>query len=115
MISMRTIIAGSRDGVDLIDINEAMKACGWIPSVVISGTARGSDQLGEHWAIGNSIPVELYPANWTLGKKAGYLRNEQMADKAQALVAIWDGKSRGTKHMIDIANRKGLRVYVHKI
>ncbi len=58
----------------------------------------------------------MYPAAWdTYGLKAGYIRNEEMADNADALIAIWDGKSRGTKHMIDIATRKGLRVYIHEV
>lgn len=35
-----------------------------------------------------------------------------MADRAEALVAIWDGQSRGTKHMIDTARAQGLRVYL---
>lgn len=112
---MRTIIAGSRDGVTMLDIEEAVQHCGWAPSVVISGTARGADRLGELWAGRHQIPVERFPADWDRYKKAaGYRRNEQMADHAEALIAIWNGQSPGTKHMIDIARRKGLRVYVRR-
>ena len=68
------------------------------------------------WAATFSIPCEKYPADWDkYGKSAGYRRNEQMADNADSLIALWDGRSRGTKHMIDIAHRKGLKVYVHLI
>lgn len=113
---MRTIIAGSRDCNDMDKLLEALEVCGWIPSVVISGCARGADKLGERWAELLKVPCEKYPANWDLyGKSAGYRRNEEMADNADALIALWDGESRGTKHMIDIAKRKGLHVYVYNV
>ena len=77
--------------------------------VIVSGTARGADLLGEQYAKSRSFQVERYPADWDqFGKRAGYLRNEEMAQNADALVALWDGQSRGTKHMIDIAGRHSL-------
>lgn len=113
---MRTIIAGSRNITDMKHLLTALSVCGWVPTVVISGTAQGADQLGEKWASNSDIPCERYPADWDkYGKSAGYKRNEQMAGVAEALIALWDGKSKGTKHMIDIALRNGLRVHVHKV
>lgn len=110
---MRTIIAGSREGPTRHHLMEAIASCGWKPTVVLSGTARGADRLGEEWAVNNNIRIERFPANWDrYGKSAGYRRNEQMANNAEALIALWDGKSKGTKHMIDIAQQKGLRVHV---
>lgn len=111
-IQMRTIIAGSRS-LGFKAVSEAMEFCGWIPSVVISGCARGVDQAGEAWAKQHTIPIERYPADWSLGKSAGYIRNSKMAEAADALIAVWDGQSRGTHHMIDIACNQGLKVYVH--
>jgi len=74
--------------------------------VIVSGKARGADQLGEQYAMSRSFQIESYPAEWDqYGKRAGYIRNEQMAQNADALVALWDGQSRGTKHMIDIAGQ----------
>jgi len=106
---MRTIIAGSRGFNDYARLEQAMAALPGIPTTVISGTARGADVLGEAWAAAKRIPIERYPANWhEHGKRAGYLRNAVMAEKAEALVAFWDGASRGTKHMIDIAEQRGL-------
>lgn len=68
--------------------------------------------MGEFWALHHDIPVKKFPADWGgLGKRAGYLRNEQMADYADALIAVWDGKSKGTKHMIDVATVKELKVF----
>ena len=85
----------------------------WIPTVILSGTARGADKLGERWAAENSVRLEYYPANWDrYGKSAGYRRNAKMAANADAMIALWDGKSRGTKHMIDIAMGAGLKVYM---
>ena len=94
----------------------ALSACGWTPTVVISGTASGADRLGEAWAAKSGVPCERFPADWNRhGKAAGPIRNEQMADHAEALIALWDGASRGTAHMINAANRKGLRVHVHRL
>lgn len=85
----------------------------------VSGTARGADQLGEKYVSESIWSVKRFPANWDLyGKRAGYIRNEQMAKYSMSdnsygvLIAFWDGKSRGTKHMIDLANKHGLEVHV---
>ena len=77
--------------------------------VIVSGTASGADLLGESYATSRSYRVERYPADWdTYGRRAGYLRNETMAQNADALVALWDGESRGTQHMINIAKEHHL-------
>ena len=81
---------------------------------VVSGGARGIDTDGEHWAIGSGIPVKRFPADWDdLGKRAGFVRNAEMADYADALIAIWDGKSRGTLHMINTMVEAGKPVFVY--
>ena len=81
--------------------------------VVISGHARGADSLGEKYASDEDLDLEIYPADWKkYGKSAGFRRNEQMADIADAVIAFWNGESHGTKHMIDIAEEKGLNVKV---
>lgn len=80
---------------------------------IVSGVARGADQLGERWAAEGVIPVKHFPADWgQYGKSAGYKRNEDMARYATHLVAFWDGKSRGTEHMIQLAEKVGLEVRV---
>lgn len=110
---MRTIIAGSRDGFDYDDLLHAVEMCPWEITTVVSGTARGVDRLGERWAKEHNVPLECYPANWDEhGRSAGYIRNDQMARKAEALIALWDGYSKGTKHMINLAHKHGLQVYV---
>lgn len=108
---MKTIIAGGRDyrfteqDFRLLDSTTITE--------VVCGGATGADEYGRVWAIGNNIPVKMFPANWGAhGKSAGPIRNRQMAEYAERLIAFWDGKSRGTKNMIDTATRLGLDVLV---
>ena len=83
--------------------------------VIVCGKARGADSLGEQYAKEKGYEVRYFQADWKgLGKSAGYKRNEQMAQNADALVAFWDGQSRGTKHMINLADKHGLDVRVVK-
>ena len=130
MRELRIIVAGSRDFKDYDLLSDTlMKYLGDMddtdivdnPSqvVFISGTARGADTLGEQFAYTWEYTVKRFPANWDLyGKRAGYIRNEQMAKYSVAdgnygvLFAFWDGQSKGTKHMIDLANKHGLEVHV---
>lgn len=80
---------------------------------IVSGCARGADSLGIRWAEENHVSLKLFPADWDkYGKRAGPLRNIQMGDYADSLIAFWDGKSRGTKHMINYAREKGLGVFI---
>lgn len=116
---MITIIAGSRDGPNVRDVTEAVRLCGWAPSVVISGTAGGGDLAGERWAFLHGVPVVRMAAKWRLpggmlDRGAGHKRNVEMAKRSDALIAIWDGKSPGTNHMIQTALARGLRVYVYR-
>ena len=81
--------------------------------IIVSGTARGADSLGERYAHERGYAVEKYPADWEQhGKAAGPIRNAEMAENADALIAFWDGQSKGTKSMINIAKTKGLGVRV---
>lgn len=107
------VICGSRDGVDRKDIDDAMDSAPWIPMRVLSGRARGADIAGEEWAWEHEIPIDYYPADWRrLGKRAGPMRNREMATECTAVVAVWDGKSRGTAHMIASATRLGKPVFI---
>lgn len=80
---------------------------------VVSGTAKGADLLGEQYAKEKGYTIKRFPADWdTHGKKAGYIRNVQMAGYATHCVVFWDGKSSGTKMMVDICKQKNIP---HKI
>lgn len=83
--------------------------------VIISGGATGADSLGERYARERDYCVERYPAEWDkYGLSAGYRRNTEMAKVADALIAFWNGSSKGTKNMIDIAKQRNLQYKVVK-
>lgn len=112
---MKTIIAGSRSITDWKVLAKAIKLCPWEITTVISGTADGVDKLGEQYADDCELPLEIYPARWDLyGMAAGRLRNELMLGKAKHVLAVWDGKSNGTRHMISIAKRDGAEVFIYE-
>lgn len=112
---MKTIIAGSRAGVNLIDVAWAVQNCGWEITHVVSGGAEGVDQMGEGIANALKLPLTIYKPNYErYGRHlAPRARNTEMANNAEALVAVWDGSSKGTMHMIRVASQKGLKVFVH--
>jgi len=111
---MKIIIAGSRN---FNDYNLLKSSCDNLLTKftnieIVSGTARGADKLGERYAREKGYDIKEFPANWSLGKSAGYIRNDEMAQYADMLIAFWDGTSKGTKHMIDLANKRGIKVIV---
>jgi hypothetical protein len=130
---MRIIIAGSRNFynyqilekycesvIDEIYLQGGIAEYMGMPDIqIISGTARGADQLGERFANEHDLDLKKIPANWDIdGKSAGYKRNEKMAQYAQGddgiLIAFWDGQSKGTKHMIDMAKKYKLRTFIYR-
>ena len=112
---MKTIIAGSRDITDFAVIAQAVLDSGFFVTEVVSGAARGVDTLGEEWASLNHVPIKRFRANWAkYNRGAGPIRNTQMAEYADVLIAVWDGKSSGTKNMIDQATIRDLNVYIHR-
>jgi hypothetical protein len=114
---MKLIIAGSRCVEESDEIvADALVFAGLSDvsiSEVVSGGANGADRAGEKWARFASIKVVKFPANWDkYGKSAGYKRNVQMAEYTDAGLIIWDGKSRGSKHMIDILTKMKKPYYI---
>ena len=113
----RVIIAGGRDFENYGLLREKCDALlsrqAHKNIIVVSGAARGADLLGEWYAKERGYKVERYPADWkNNGKAAGSIRNAEMAENADALIAFWDGESRGTRNMIETATYKGLSVRV---
>ena len=117
----RVIIAGSRD---FTDYEQLKVQCNRLLSekdvahriVILSGMARGTDSLAVRYAHEKDYALEEYPAHWeTGGKRAGVIRNAEMAATADALIAFWDGNSKGTYDMITKARKKGLAVRVIRI
>lgn len=113
---MKTIIAGSRSITNINILQQALEKIDWKITEVVSGGARGADYLGEVYARDFGIPIKRFLAEWNrYGKSAGYKRNLEMAQYSDALIALWDGESRGTKHMIDLANTNHLKILIHLI
>lgn len=119
----RVIVAGTREFDNYLLLR--MKLTDYLSPIpneeieIISGTARGADKLGEQYASDYNLKCIKFPADWnTYGKSAGYRRNAEMAKYASqehgVLFAFWDGKSKGTKHMIDLAYKYNLETYVIK-
>ncbi len=114
----RIIIAGGRD---FSDYNLLSTTMDYLLSrvndeiIVVCGKARGADTLGELYAQERGYTVQYFPADWErYGKSAGHVRNTEMAKNADALVAFWDGSSRGTKNMIEIAQKHGLKIRIKR-
>lgn len=105
-------VVGTRTFDDMNLFRETMKEFFPIKKI-ISGGATGADQLAKEWAHKQEIAYEEYLPDWNrYGKRAGPLRNEQIVNSANSLLAFWDGKSRGTKSSIDLANKKGIPVRI---
>ncbi len=113
---MKTIIAGSRSLTDIALIDSAVRMSCFDVTAVLCGMAAGIDLLGKRWADERGILVLERPAAWrvngVLNMNAGFERNQTMADEANALIAIWDGHSGGTKDMIKRAKKAGLALCV---
>ena len=118
--SYKVIVAGGRDFADYAypkeKLDEVFASLGDLdshPIEIISGMAKGADTLGIRYAEEHKLTMVLYPANWKkYPRMAGILRNMNMLVTATHLVAFWDGKSHGTKHMIEIAKAKGIPVWI---
>lgn len=113
---MRVIIAGSREIADYSLVLSAIEIANFNITAVVSGCARGVDRLGERFAGDCNLDILRYPADWDKFKRsAGFIRNEEMAKNSDALIAIWDGVSPGTKNMIANAKKYGLKIYIHYV
>lgn len=115
----RVIVAGSRSFRDYNFLEEKLKTIlkNRMPYVeIVNGLAEGADRLGGVFADHHGLPQKKFAADWdNLGKAAGILRNEDMGRYADALVAFWNGESRGTAHMIDFATKNNLAVKVIRV
>jgi hypothetical protein len=109
------VVCGGRDFADYALLEASL--CTLLPPlghvVIMSGAAQGADTFGERYARTHALLCQRFPAQWKMhGRRAGFVRNQQMAKVADVVIAFWDGRSRGTKDMIDLAMAKGIPVHV---
>ena len=127
---IRIIIAGSREFNDYkllekhcLNIFRELKSDGYNTNKdiieIVSGGAKGADSLGEQFANTYGLKIKKFIPDWDgLGKRAGFVRNSDMAIYAKqdlelgVLIAYWNKSSKGTKHMIDLARKHGLRLFI---
>ena len=117
---MKVIIAGGRDFTNVTVMATTLNNLQDVDHVIeiekltlICGMARGADLTAYKLFKEVGLPVEAYPADWDQhGKQAGFIRNTQMADIADMLIAFWDGESRGTAHMINTMKQQHKPVFV---
>lgn len=109
---MKVIIAGSRTITNYSELYAAIAESLFEIDEVVCGGAAGVDSIGRDWAMESGIPVRTFQAKWVEhGKVAGPIRNQQMAEYADALILIWDGKSKGSSDMLQRAARRGLKIH----
>ena len=113
-------VVGSRDMTDYRILSQVLDGMHlWSPHNVkqfVCGGARGADTLGERWAKQRGYPTVSMPADWDQhGKAAGPIRNAEMAEITDVLVAFWDGHSRGTQHMLRHCHDRGILIYLYKL
>ncbi len=116
---MRVIVAGGREFTDYSFVSRRLDFFTRTHEFkeLVWGFATGVDTLGKEWADLNGIPAKPFKADWDkFGKPAGPMRNEQMAEYGDWLVAFWNGKSSGTKNMIDEAfiHEIGITIYSYE-
>lgn len=112
---MKVIIAGSRN-ITNINIDEIIKKSKFDITTLLCGMAKGIDSLSYMWAMKNNIHIIKYYPDWNkYGVAAGPIRNKKMVDYADALIAVWDGVSKGTKSTINFAKEKGIQIYIEKV
>jgi len=113
---MKLIIAGSRMFTDYQLLCQTLAPERHHITEVIHGGARGADQLGFRWAVRHHVRSRCFAADWErFGKAAGVRRNHQMAQAGDMLLAFWDGRSAGTRHMISCMEQLSKPVVVVRV
>ncbi len=110
---MRVAIVGSRSVRESGLVARAVEESGFPVRHLVTGGARGVDSSAERWARRHGIPVTIHRAKWRrYGSAAGPIRNQQVVDDAEAVIAVWDGTSTGTADTVERARKRGIPVFV---
>lgn len=112
---MKYIVAGGRDFNNYHVLTKILDIfINPEEDVIISGGAQGADELGARYAAEYGVPLQIFPAYWDkYGKSAGFIRNAEMGEHADCAIVFWDGKSKGSKHMIKTMKYLRKQCYVY--
>ncbi len=108
--TLKVVIGGCRDFYDYeffkVKVDAYLETVKDKEITILSGHCTGVDQMAERYAKERHIKLFVFSAEWNLyGRSAGPIRNEKMVQQADAVIAFWDGKSRGTKSLISLATK----------
>ncbi|MDY6915880.1 MAG: SLOG family protein [Candidatus Cloacimonadota bacterium] len=80
---------------------------------IISGAAPGTDSLARRYAIQNNIPLLEFPPDYAKnGAEAKHVRDRQIVDHSEKVLAFWDGVCQGTKYTMNYARQQNVPVRV---
>lgn len=119
VMDKRVVIAGSRNFNNYEQFSAVVDKClsrirKEYEIIILSGHCSGADLMAERYAKENGFGLEVFPADWSLGRKAGPLRNKQMVDVADYAIAFPSG-GRGTQSLINLAQRKGIPTKIYPV
>ena len=119
VMQKRVVIAGSRNFNDYELFSSVVDKClsrirHEYDIIILSGHCSGADMMAERYAQENGFELEVFPADWSLGRKAGPLRNKQMVDIADYAIAFPSG-GRGTQSLINFAKQKGIPTKIYPV
>lgn len=98
---MKLAVVGSRRWQMPIIVSKVLDEI--YPAEIVSGGAKGVDSFAEAWALLHLVPVKIFKPDWSKGKSAGAVRNREIVDYCDELIAFWDGSSKGTKIAMQMA------------
>lgn len=110
---MKVGVVGSRGFNNYDMVRKELNQLSDVIDLIVSGGAKGADSLGEKWAIENGKQTLIFKPDWAkYGKRAGFLRNEDIVKNSDYVIAFWDGVSPGTKNSINLCEKFNIPVKI---
>jgi hypothetical protein len=110
--NMKVGVIGSRGFNDNEKLTQIMDEIEDV-HLIVSGGAKGADLLGEKWANENGVETLIFKPNWSkYGKRAGFIRNEDIVKNSDYIIAFWDGNSKGTENSINLAKKLNIPIKI---
>lgn len=111
---MKVIVRCARSVSDITDVAAAILASGFRPTEIVTGLMNEELDIWL-WSQKKGYKTSRIPANYFhYGERAGDVRDAEIVEYADALVALYDGQDRGVFNLIQRAQRAGIKVYVYE-